>query len=245
MGGAATMQRFGLLTPSSNTTQEPEFFGALPADVTLHTGRVAYRDITPAEQDRCVLELESESRKLADAEVDCIVFAATAPTLAKGIGYDRELIRRIEDAAGRPATTAATAFVDALTRLGAKKIAIGAPWSQTMDKPMVAFMRASGFEVVHSEVVGFVSGVELGRADPGQAYDLGLRADRPDADAIIMPGGNWRCMSIVERLEHKVGKPVLCNNAVSVWAGLRLLKRRDNIPGYGMLLRDHLRSEVV
>jgi maleate isomerase len=234
------MPRFGLLTPSSNTTQEPEFVAALPADVTLHTGRVAYRDITPAEQDRCVLELDSESRKLADAEVDCIVFAATAPTLAKGKGYDRELIRRMEDAAGRPATTAATAFVDALNVLGAKRIAIGAPWSRTMDKPMVAFMQAHGFEVVHSEVVGFVSGVELGRADPQQAYDLGLRTDRPQADVIVMPGGNWRCMSIVERLERKVGKPVLSNNAVSLWAGLRLLRRRDSIAGYGKLLRDHL-----
>ena len=43
--------RFGLLTPSSNTTQEPEFTAALPPTVSLHTGRVAYRDITPEEQD--------------------------------------------------------------------------------------------------------------------------------------------------------------------------------------------------
>ena len=147
--------RFGLLTPSSNTTQEPEFSAALPPTISLHTGRVAYRDITPEEQDRCVLELESESRKLADAEVGVIVFAATAPTLAKGKGYDRELIKRMEDASGRPATTAATAFVDALRLLGAEKVSIGAPWSKTMDKPMVEFMQASGFNVVHSEVVGF------------------------------------------------------------------------------------------
>src|SRR5262249_6021378 len=134
--------RFGLLTPSSNTTQEPEFSTVLPPTVSLHTGRVAYRDITPQAQDRCVLELESESRKLGDAEVDVIVFAATAPTLAKGRGYGRELIKRMEDASGRHATTAATAFVDALTRLNVEKIAIGAPWSKTMDKPMVSFMRA-------------------------------------------------------------------------------------------------------
>jgi len=133
---------------------------------------VAYRDITPEEQDRCVLELESESRKLADAEVDVIVFAATAPTLAKGKGYDRELIKRMEDASSRPATTAATAFVDALRLLGAKKISIGAPWSKTMDRPMVEFMQASGFEVVHSEVVGFVASVDLGRVGPETAYEL-------------------------------------------------------------------------
>jgi maleate isomerase len=231
--------RFGLLTPSSNTTQEPEFSAALPPTISLHTGRVAYRDITPQEQMRCVLELEAESRKLADAEVDAIVFAATAPTLAKGKGYDRELIKRMEDASGKPATTAATAFVDALRRLGAQKIAIGAPWSKAMDKPMVDFMEMSGFEVVHSEVVGFVASIELGRVGSEKAYELGCRADRPDADAIVMPGGNWPSMRVVERLERELGKPVLANNAVSLWAGLRLLKRGDSIPGYGRLLRDY------
>ena len=232
--------RFGLLTPSSNTTQEPEFSTVLPPTISLHTGRVAYRDITPQEQDRCVLELESESRKLGDAEVDVIVFAATAPTLAKGRGYDRELIKRMEDASGRPATTAATAFVDALTRLNVEKIAIGAPWSKTMDKPMVSFMRASGFQVVNSEVAGYIAGVELGRTGPEAAYELGRRVDRPEADAVIMPGGNWPAMSVVERLERELGKPVLANNAVSLWAGLCLLKTGDSIPGYGQLLRDHL-----
>jgi maleate isomerase len=232
--------RFGLLTPSSNTTQEPEFFAAMPSTVSLHTGRVPYRDITPEEQDRCVLELESESRKLADADVDVIVFAATAPTLAKGKGYDRQLIRRMEDASGRPATTAATAFVDALNRLGIKRIAIGAPWSKTMDRPMIEFMEASGFKVVHSEVVGFVASIELGRVGPETVCELAHRTDRPEAQAIIMPGGNWASMPVVEQLENELGKPVLVNNAVSLWAGLRLLKRGDSIPGYGQLLRDHL-----
>src|SRR5262244_3316509 len=232
--------RFGLLTPSSNTVQEPEFSAALPPTVSLHTARVAYRDITPQEQDRCVLELESESRKLADAEVDVVVFAATAPTLARGKGYDRELISRMEDASGKPATTAATAFVEALARLGVGKIAIGAPWSRAMDAPMVDFMEKNGFEVVHSEVMGLVVSLELGRTDPERAYELGRRSDRPDAEAIIMPGGNWFSMRVAERLEHDLGKPVLANNAVSLWAGLRMLKRHDSIPGYGRLLRDHL-----
>jgi len=232
--------RFGLLTPSSNTIQEPEFSAVLPPTVTLHTGRVAYRNIDAETQLRCVQELESESRKLADAEVDVIVFAATAPTLAKGKGYDRELIKRMEDASGRPATTSATAFVDALTELGISRIAIGAPWSKAMDRPMVNFMEASGFKVVHSEVVGFVASIELGRVAPQTAYELGCGADRPDAEAIIMPGGNWSSMPIVERLENDLGKPIFVNNAVSLWAGLRLLKRSDRIPGYGRLLREHI-----
>jgi maleate cis-trans isomerase len=61
MSSVEKTHRFGLLTPSSNTVQEPEFSAALPAAVSLHTARVAYRDITPQEQMRCVRELESES----------------------------------------------------------------------------------------------------------------------------------------------------------------------------------------
>jgi len=182
--------RFGLLTPSSNSTQEPEFSAVLPPSVSLHTGRVSYQVITPEEQMRCVLELETESRKLADADVDVIVFAATSPSVAKGKGYDRELIRRMEDASGKPATTAATAFVEALARLGVGKIAIGAPWSQAMDAPMVDFMEKNGFEVVHSELMGLVVSLELGRTDPERAYELGRLTDRRDALAIVMPRGN-------------------------------------------------------
>jgi len=45
---------------------------------------------------------------------------------------------------------------------------------------------------------------------------------------------------LVERLESELGKPILVNNAVSLWAGLRLIKRCDRITGYGRLLREHL-----
>src|SRR4029078_2341405 len=146
------------------------------------------------------LKLERESRKLADAEVGVIVFAATAPTLAKGKGYDRELIKRMENASGRPATTAATAFVDELNELGVTKIALGQPWSKTMEKPMIAFMQAHGFEIVHSETVGIVSGVELGRIGPERAYELGRKSDRPAAEAAVMPGGKWIAVTLTQQV---------------------------------------------
>jgi len=231
--------RFGLLTPSSNSTQEPEFSEVLPRTVSLHTGRLAFTNIDADTMLRCIEELEQESRKLADADVGVIVLAATAPSLTKGKGYDRELIKRMEDASGKPATTASTAFVEALAFLGIRRIAIAAPWTETVNKTVVSFMEASGFEVVSCGVMGFVRNTDLGRADPQTAFELGRRVDRPNADAVIIPGGNWPTMSVVERLEQELGKPVLTNNAASIWAGLRILGCGDSIAGYGRLLRDH------
>jgi maleate isomerase len=103
-------RRIGLLLPSSNTTQEPEFARILPDGITLHVARLPLRTVEASSTERIVADIETESRKLADADVNAIVLAATAPSSRHGVGYDQDLIRRIEAASGRRATTASTAM---------------------------------------------------------------------------------------------------------------------------------------
>src|ERR1035437_8934433 len=122
-------RRIGLLLPSSNTVQEPDFYKALPPGITLHTTRLQLRNIEAESTLRIVEQLEDASRKLADADVDIILLAATAPSSRMGIGYDQELIKRISSASGKPATTASTALLEAMRVLGIKKIVLGASWS--------------------------------------------------------------------------------------------------------------------
>jgi maleate cis-trans isomerase len=110
MPSRQAQRRIGLLIPSSNTTQEPEFNRILPDGVTLHVARLPLRTVEASSTARIVEDIETESQKLADADVDAIVLAATAPSSRNGIGYDRELIGRIETASGRKATTAHSAL---------------------------------------------------------------------------------------------------------------------------------------
>src|SRR5919206_69395 len=95
------MARIGLLVPSSNTTVEPEFYRALPRDVTLHTARLYLTRIAPESILKMVEDMETQARLLASADVDVIVLGATAPSFLKGLGYDRELISKIEAATAR------------------------------------------------------------------------------------------------------------------------------------------------
>lgn len=232
--------RYGLLVPSSNSTQEPEFSQALPSFVSLHTGRLSWSRIDADTVMRSVEELEFESRKLADADVDVIVLGIAAASVALGKGYDEKLIERMEKASGKPATTAATAFRHALTALGIKRVAIAAPWSEAINVTLVNFLVENGFEVIHSEVMGYVQNAELGRVDPESAYTFGRRADRAEAEAVIIPGGNWPTMSIAGRLEGDLGKPVLTNNCVCIWDALKKIGCHTSIPGYGRLLGSYL-----
>ena len=104
-GGA---RRIGLLVPSSNTTVEPEFYRALPPHISLHVARLPLTQITPESILAMVADLETQSARLASADVDLIVLGATAPSFLKGLGYDREIAQRIEKSTGKRATTTST-----------------------------------------------------------------------------------------------------------------------------------------
>lgn len=229
--------RVGLLVPSSNTTVEPEFYRALPANVTLHTARLFLTRITPEAILGLVEELETQSRLLASADVDVIMLGATAPSFLKGAGYDREVIARIEQATGKPATTTSTALTRALRFLGAKRIVLGSAYDDKVNAIAQGFLEANGFKVVAARGLGMVDNLAVGRLGPESAYELARGADRTDADAMVLACTNWRTMDAIERLERELGKPVVSTTQVSVWDALRMIGYRKEVPGYGQLLR--------
>jgi maleate isomerase len=117
------------------------FGKVLPQDITLHVARMRLSNVEADSTLRIVQEIEVESQKLADVDVDVIIFPATAPSARNGIGYDQELIKRISAASGKPATTASTALLEALRVLSIRRIALGAPWSAPVDETVLPLFK--------------------------------------------------------------------------------------------------------
>lgn len=232
------MGRIGLLVPSSNTTVEPEFYRALPRGVTLHTARLYLTRIAPEAILKMVEDMETQAKLLASADVDVIVLGATAPSFLNGLGYDRELIRKIEAASGRKATTTSTALVEAIRHFGAKRVVLGSAYDEKVNGIAKAFLEASGAEVVAMQGLSLVDNLVVGRLAAETAYDLALEVDRPDADAIVLSCTNWQTLESIERIEQKTGKPVITTTQASIWAALRAIGYSEAIPGYGRLLRE-------
>jgi maleate cis-trans isomerase len=232
-------RRIGLLLPSSSSVQERDFARVLPEDITLHVARMRLSNVEAESTLRIVQEIESESQKLADVDVDVIVFPATAPSSRNGIGYDQELIKRISAASGKPATTASTALLEALRVLSVKRIVLGAPWSAPVNQTVAAFLEANGVKVLAQEALGLIRNLEIGLLDSQTALDVGRRVNRAEADAVILACGNWSTFSIIDQLELDLGKPVLTTNQVSLWHALKMMNRTP-LGGLGVLLREHL-----
>jgi maleate isomerase len=231
------MSRIGLLVPSSNTTVEPEFYRALPREVTLHTARLFLTQISPDSILRMVEDMETQAKLLASADVDVIVLGATAPSFLKGLGYDRELIEKITAATGKPATTTTTALVEALTRLGAKKVVLASAYTDKVNAIARQFLEASDVRVLDAQGLSLVDNLVVGRLSADTAYDLAMKVDRPDADAIVLSCTNWASMDAIERIEKATGKPVVSTTQVSIWAALRMIGWTQPVEGYGRLLR--------
>lgn len=231
-------QRVGLLVPSSNSTQEPEFTATLPSSVSLHVTRLGLASVDPDSTLKIVAELEKEARKLADADVDVILLAATAPSTRMGKGYDAQLIQRIHDATGKRATTAATAMIAAMGAYQARRVALAGPWSSQTNQQVTDFLTSHGIEVLSQEAAEVTRNNDIGRMPPQTAIELGLKADRPDADVLFLACGNWWTLPIIEELEAKVQKPVLTTNNVAIWQILKMLGGHSSVPGCGRLLRE-------
>ncbi len=230
------MPRIGLLVPSSNTSVETEFHRALPAAVTLHVARLFLARVTPDSVRAIVADMENQARLLASADVDLIVLGATLPSLLNGLGYDQQLIGRIEAATGKPATTTTTALVKALRRMGVQRLVMGAAYDDTMNGVARNFLQASGFEVLDAVALGHVDNLHIGRLSSETAYELGCRIARPDADAIVLACTNWLTLDVIERIEATTGKLVITTTQATVWTALGMLGIAPPA-GYGRLMR--------
>jgi maleate isomerase len=217
---------------------EPEFYRALPKDVTLHVARLPLTQIATDSIAGTADHIEVQSRALATADVDVIVLGAAAPSFLKGLGYDREMAQKIEAASGKRATTTSTALIEALKYLGVSRVVLGAAYDDKVNAIAKSFLEVNGFNVLAAHGLGLVDNLVVGRLDASSAYDLARKIDRPDAEAIVLACTNWKTMDVIERLERELGKPVLSTTQVSIWAALRAIGRIEGVPGYGRLLRD-------
>ena len=84
------------------------------------------------------------------------------------------------------------------------------------------------------------SAVEMGRITPQAIYDAGMHLGKQDVDGVFISCTALRVSPILEKLETKLGKPVVSSNQALAWHAMRLAGCNDVVHGYGQLLRTQL-----
>lgn len=234
--------KIGLIVPSTNTINEPEFWRMAPEGVTVHTARVlllgkatseSYFDMANA--------LGRAAQELATAEVDVVAYGCTSGSIICPL---EDLLNDMGRQTGTPATAAAGAVVAALRAFGARKVAVATPYVDFVNESERRFLVDYGFDVtsLHGLQLGETQEERrgIGRVPPRHVYSMARTADRPDADAIFISCTNLATLDVIADIERDLGKPVVTSNQACFWACLRLMGLNTPVHGYGRLLEEHL-----
>ena len=236
--------RIGLIAPSTNTSLEPEFYRMAPEGVSVHVSRVHQMGAQgdQSSYQRMADGIATASMLLATAEVDVVAFGCTSCTYY----VPADEIRAMMTAkTARPSVVTAEAVVEALRYLNVRRVAAVGPRTELVTSREVEFLGKEGFEVVSSRYLGLGATEEerrgIGRVPPEVLYKLAVAADTPEAEAIFVSCTQLPTVSMIAKLEARLGKPVVTSNQATLWRCLQLIGVTEPIPGFGMLMNNRER----
>lgn len=241
--------RIGQIVPSSNTTMETEIPALLNAQAsvsgnrfTFHASRMRMKTVEKSElaamdaqSDRCAAEL-------SDARMDVLGYACLVAIMSMGHSYHRVSQQRLaqvvaDNGAPAPVVTSAGALVNGLGVLGAKKVALVAPYMKPLTQMVVDYIEHEGFEVTDWHALEVPDNLEVGLLDPAQLPDIVAAMDWRDVDAIVLSACvQMPSLAAISRVEELTGKPVITAAVATAYSMLTALGLSTEVPGAGTLL---------
>ena len=231
------MYHLGLVLPSTNIVMEPEFWRICSDFAALHVSRMRIKDVSPEGLEAMENEAIDAALRLADARVDVIGYGCTSGSFYRGVGHDREIVEKIENATGIPAVATAGAVVDALKTLEVRRVSVATPYSEEINELEKSFLEGYGFTVDVIKGLGYRDPYRIGLIPASQIYELGKETYMETSDALFISCTDVRTFDILDKLEGEVGKPVISSNSATLWAMMKRLKINRRIDGLGILLR--------
>lgn len=233
--------KIGLIVPSTNTINEPEFNFMAPRGVSIHSARIKLLGKATTESYLAMgAETERAASELATAEVDVIAWGCTSGSV---IIPRQKLEASIVKEAGVPAVTTFGSVLAALKAFGIKRVSLGTPYVDFVNQEEVRLLEESGFKVAAWYGLRLGETQEerrgIGRVPPESLFRLVQYIDRPDAEAIFLSCTNLATVEMIDELEAAVGKPVITSNQATFWHALRTIGLNDRLEGFGRLLQEH------
>jgi maleate isomerase len=214
-----------------------------PERFTFHSSRMRMKQVTKeelaamdADSDRCAAEL-------SDARVDVLGYACLVAIMSMGQGYHRQSKARLEQVTKRetgaciPVVTSAGALVDSLAAMGAQRIAMIAPYVQSLTCLVADYIEAEGVRVTDRIALEIPDNLEVGRRDPLALCTIYKDLRLGDADVLVLSSCvQMPSLAAVPIVEQECGLPVVSASIATTYQMLKSLQLRAVVPDAGALL---------
>ena len=173
---------------------------------------------------------------LGGSKVEAVCLTQTSASLFDD-DYDANANRLMAAGTRAPSLTSAEAVGRAVQALGARRIALVSPYSQTViERAKRYYELRHDLDVVAMEGFGATDSYAIGALSADNATDAFTRIDSPDIEALVVPGGNFPTMKFIAGWEDQFQKPIITTNQAALWGVLSLMNVDDRLSGLGRLL---------
>ena len=244
-----SVYRIGQIVPSSNTTMETEVPSmlraretVLPGRFTFHSSRMRMHKVTKEELESMNREGLRCAAELADARVDVMSTACLVAIMAMGLGYHRQAQRELTEVAranhcSAPVMTSAGALVEGLQIMGAKKIALLAPYMCSLTDLVVKYIENEGIEVLDAVSFEIADNLDVGRRDPALLVEDVKRLKTANADVVVLSACvQMQSLPSIQLVEDRIGIPVTSTAICTTRRMLDHLDLEATVPNAGALL---------
>lgn len=214
----------------------------LPERFTFHSARMRMKKVTREElaamdgdSDRCALEL-------SDAAVDVMGYACLVAIMSMGHGYHRisqERLhqRTVENGHPAPVVSSAGALIEGLEALGAKRVAVLAPYMKPLTQMVVDYIEHEGFAVQDSLALEIPDNLEVAAQDPKNLLEHYKKLDLTGVDVLVLSACvQMPSLPSIQKVEDAIGLPVISAAVCTTYRMQKELGLEPRVPGAGALL---------
>ncbi|MFP3992200.1 aspartate/glutamate racemase family protein [Streptomyces sp. E11-3] len=226
LGGPHPQRGIGVVAPF-DFALDRELWRWVPDEISLHLTRTPF---VPVEVSLDLARLVSEHETLRDAvralnaaEPEVIAYACTSGSFVDGMVGERTMSAAMEAASEVSSLTTSGALLEALTELGAQRIALVTPYTDSVTEALEDYLGEAGITVVSRTGLGLTR--HIWKVPYHDVVAMARTAVHEDVevDALFISCTNLPTYDAIPQLEAELRVPVISANQVTMWSALRRL----------------------
>ena len=173
---------------------------------------------------------------LPDQKLDCVAYGCTSGTIAAGYQSIYEKVNLAKP--NTKVTTPITSAINALKTLKINKVSIFTPYTNEINQSVINYFKNEKIEISELSYFDIASDLDIGKVDPQHLFDVLVKQDLSNSDALFVSCTALPVLSIINDIEKKLGKVILSSNQTLIWDTLKQIDNQNKVDGYGVLFNN-------
>jgi maleate isomerase len=231
--------RIGLITLASDFRIEKDFNNIIYGkEVDLYCNRIhCYNPLTNETLKKMADDIPNVTKDiLPDQKLDCVAYGCTSGTIAAGYEVIFKKVNLAKP--DTKVTTPITSAINALKALKINKLSIFTPYTDEINQSVINYFKKEGIEISELSYFDIASDLDIGKVDPDHLFNILIKKDLSNSDALFISCTALPALSIIKDLEKKMGKIVLSSNQTLIWDTLKQIDFKNKVAGYGELFNN-------